>query len=153
MLYGVLFSGILIICFSLCYLLQYLSVLYVDFFFAFLLLFSSIFFFFSSRRRNTSCALVTGVQTCALPICKLYLKNFIAFTDLSIDFSPGINIVIGENGTGKTQLLKAILALSSAEAHGAQTDEQLARKLCRLYHPLSGQIGRASCREGVWQYV
>src|SRR3546814_7410750 len=27
------------------------------------------FFFFSSRRRHTSCALVTGVQTCALPIC------------------------------------------------------------------------------------
>src|SRR3546814_8258307 len=26
-------------------------------------------FFFSSRRRHTSCALVTGVQTCALPIC------------------------------------------------------------------------------------
>src|SRR3546814_12219501 len=28
-------------------------------------------FFFSSRRRHTSCALVTGVQTCALPIYKL----------------------------------------------------------------------------------
>src|SRR3546814_9592889 len=28
----------------------------------------SIFFFFSSRRRHTRCALVTGVQTCALPI-------------------------------------------------------------------------------------
>src|SRR3546814_7299952 len=27
------------------------------------------FFFFSSRRRHTRCALVTGVQTCALPIC------------------------------------------------------------------------------------
>src|SRR3546814_2576313 len=27
-------------------------------------------FVFSSRRRHTSCALVTGVQTCALPICK-----------------------------------------------------------------------------------
>src|SRR3546814_10524558 len=26
-------------------------------------------FFFSGRRRHTSCALVTGVQTCALPIC------------------------------------------------------------------------------------
>src|SRR3546814_10898473 len=26
--------------------------------------------FFSSRRRHTRCALVTGVQTCALPICK-----------------------------------------------------------------------------------
>src|SRR3546814_2527952 len=27
-----------------------------------------VFFFFSSRRRHTICALVTGVQTCALPI-------------------------------------------------------------------------------------
>src|SRR3546814_9248081 len=27
-------------------------------------------FFFSSRRRQTSCALVTGVQTCALPILR-----------------------------------------------------------------------------------
>src|SRR3546814_10781229 len=26
-------------------------------------------FFFASRRRHTRCALVTGVQTCALPIC------------------------------------------------------------------------------------
>src|SRR3546814_4823904 len=26
------------------------------------------FFFFSSRRRHTRCALVTGVQTCALPV-------------------------------------------------------------------------------------
>src|SRR3546814_9979353 len=33
-----------------------------------------IFFFFSSRRRHTRCALVTGVQTCALPI-------FISFID------------------------------------------------------------------------
>src|SRR3546814_13197717 len=30
--------------------------------------FSCEFFFFSSRRRHTRCALVTGVQTCALPI-------------------------------------------------------------------------------------
>src|SRR3546814_3691596 len=29
-----------------------------------------VWFFFSSRRRHTRCALVTGVQTCALPICK-----------------------------------------------------------------------------------
>src|SRR3546814_1734827 len=28
-------------------------------------------FFFSSRRRHTRCALVTGVQTCALPICRV----------------------------------------------------------------------------------
>src|SRR3546814_2172735 len=30
------------------------------------------FFFFSSRRRHTRCALVTGVQTCALPICRFH---------------------------------------------------------------------------------
>src|SRR3546814_4240983 len=33
-----------------------------------------IFFFFSSRRRHTRCALVTGVQTCALPICPLTVR-------------------------------------------------------------------------------
>src|SRR3546814_10429694 len=32
------------------------------------LLFRGVLFFFSSRRRHTRCALVTGVQTCALPI-------------------------------------------------------------------------------------
>src|SRR3546814_19643687 len=32
---------------------------------------SFFFFFFSSRRRHTRCALVTGVQTCALPICAI----------------------------------------------------------------------------------
>src|SRR3546814_3288834 len=33
-------------------------------------------FFFSSRRRHTRCALVTGVQTCALPICAaLHARN------------------------------------------------------------------------------
>src|SRR3546814_13546506 len=30
-----------------------------------------VFFFFSSRRRHTRCALVTGVQTCALPIFEI----------------------------------------------------------------------------------
>src|SRR3546814_6807203 len=37
-------------------------------------------FFFSSRRRHTRCALVTGVQTCALPIC---LRT--ALSALSVD--------------------------------------------------------------------
>src|SRR3546814_9165456 len=46
-------------------------------FFVFLLIFVVYFFvfFFSSRRRHTRCALVTGVQTCALPI---YGKHVIA---------------------------------------------------------------------------
>src|SRR3546814_19928009 len=32
--------------------------------------------FFSSRRRHTRCALVTGVQTCALPIYSPYMGAF-----------------------------------------------------------------------------
>src|SRR3546814_5338247 len=35
-------------------------------------------FFFSSRRRHTRCALVTGVQTCALPIYALINSNAFA---------------------------------------------------------------------------
>src|SRR3546814_19886989 len=40
----------------------------------------SVMFFFSSRRRHTRCALVTGVQTCALPIYALDRPAF-AFPD------------------------------------------------------------------------
>src|SRR3546814_11735447 len=34
-------------------------------------------FFFSSRRRHTRCALVTGVQTCALPISPILLVDIL----------------------------------------------------------------------------
>lgn len=74
-------------------------------------------------------------------ITQLQLQNFTAFTELTIDFSPGINIIIGENGTGKTQLLKAVLAMSGVDVRGVHAGEQLALKLSRLYHPLSGQVG------------
>src|SRR3546814_2205634 len=37
-------------------------------------------FFFSSRRRHTSCALVTGVQTCALPISLVAGDGAMLFT-------------------------------------------------------------------------
>src|SRR3546814_17372475 len=43
-----------------------------------------LFFFFSSRRRHTRCALVTGVQTCALPILALFLATpILSFNALS----------------------------------------------------------------------
>src|SRR3546814_5969630 len=43
-----------------------------------------IFFFFSSRRRHTRCALVTGVQTCALPICRQERTDRGALDDESV---------------------------------------------------------------------
>lgn len=45
-----------------------------------------------------------------MSIKSIELKNFTVFNDLKLNFSKGVNIFVGENGTGKTQLLKAIYA-------------------------------------------
>src|SRR3546814_1143033 len=52
------------------------------------------FFFFSSRRRHTRCALVTGVQTCALPICRH------AHTRRGLCLSRGGGVTRGAGGHG-----------------------------------------------------
>ena len=41
-------------------------------------------------------------------INKLKLENFTVFEDQQIEFEPGINVLIGENGTGKTHILKVL---------------------------------------------
>lgn len=43
-----------------------------------------------------------------MSIESIELKNFTVFKNLKVNFSKGINVIIGENGTGKTQLIKAI---------------------------------------------
>src|SRR3546814_7621426 len=48
-----------------------------------------VFFFFSSRRRHTRCALVTGVQTCALPI-----SSGIGTTAISLCGLFGVKIIV-----------------------------------------------------------
>lgn len=45
-----------------------------------------------------------------MSIESIELRNFTVFKKLKINFSKGINIIIGENGTGKTQLIKAVYA-------------------------------------------
>lgn len=45
-----------------------------------------------------------------MSIESIELKNFTVFKDFKAHFSKGINVIIGENGTGKTQLIKAIYA-------------------------------------------
>src|SRR3546814_9166610 len=80
------------------------------------------FFFFSSRRRHTRCALVTGVQTCALPIC----------------LEDDIEIVAERFGEGVAEAP----TVGRSEIARAQVEG-----LARI------EIGRASCRERVCQYV
>lgn len=48
---------------------------------------------------------------------KLYLKNFTAFTEIDLAFSPGVNLFIGANGTGKTHILKVLYAVCTAPKH------------------------------------
>ncbi len=35
----------------------------------------------------------------------LHIKNFTLFSDVQFEFSPGLNVIIGDNGTGKSHLL------------------------------------------------
>src|SRR3546814_15692509 len=55
-------------------------------------------FFFSSRRRHTSCALVTGVQTCALPI---YVESHDGFAFLLGNRDENGNFFIINQTTGE----------------------------------------------------
>lgn len=40
------------------------------------------------------------------PLTRVRLKNFTAFADLDLEFSPGVNVLLGRNGAGKTHLMK-----------------------------------------------
>jgi len=76
-------------------------------------------------------------------ITNLKLTNFTVFDELNIDFSPKINIIIGENGTGKTQLLKAGYALSTSnKISDTDIETSLTSRLLKLYMPMDEKIGK-----------
>src|SRR3546814_10437871 len=86
-------------------------------------LFMLIVFFFSSRRRHTRCALVTGVQTCALPIYTLGAGFQLASHDLDI---RGAGNLVGDEQSGHIrevgfELYQSMLeeAILVAKAEGA----------------------------------
>src|SRR3546814_4515943 len=87
----------------------------------------SVCFFFSSRRRHTRCALVTGVQTCALPIWKDPVLAAAAVTrhadradgDAEIVARPAVaGIVILRAGGGKQYILVDLAVLQEASGRG-----------------------------------
>src|SRR3546814_6677562 len=53
-------------------------------------------FLFSSRRRHTRCALVTGVQTCALPISGLIVLSSLRGEAAALDFAQIIKESFGD---------------------------------------------------------
>ena len=52
----------------------------------------------------------------------LRLVNFTAFADASFAFSPTVNIFVGENGTGKTHLMKVLYAVQYACSRKGRTN-------------------------------
>src|SRR3546814_3955588 len=105
-------------------------------------------FFFSSRRRHTRCALVTGVQTCALPILgKLGMPGYMPEIDMDDVSRDTVLSAIALGGR---------LSIIAESALGIQIPGVVFREV----HEMNGhmrigfsEIGRASCRERVWQYV
>src|SRR3546814_2500257 len=94
-------------------------------------------FFFSSRRRHTRCALVTGVQTCALPI---YEPSVVA---IRMD-SRGAKKVeaVGRAGYRDADRHAGAVARQADDPHVMA--EILAAEL-------RAATGTASCRGSVWQ--
>src|SRR3546814_2288494 len=101
-------------------------------------------FFFASRRRHTRCALVTGVQTCALPILLLQ----------EVDEWPESSLLIAATNHG--DLLDPAVWRRFDDVLQFDLppiDLRLTTIRGLLGGEISDQIGRASCRERVCQYV
>lgn len=89
-------------------------------------------------------------------ITQLNISNFCAFKKLDIDFSPKINVIIGENSFGKTQLLKAAYTLGKFSEYATKTQkitkpqasDWLTKKLLGVYKPSSNKLAGLYHRGG-----
>lgn len=78
-----------------------------------------------------------------MSITRLKLTNFTAFENLDIKFSPGINVFVGKNGTGKTHLMKVVYAACDV----SKTKTHFAEKLIRIFLPSKDALGRLVKRQ------
>jgi energy-coupling factor transporter ATP-binding protein EcfA2 len=69
----------------------------------------------------------------------LSLHRFTVFERLDLKFTPGINVIIGRNATGKTHLLKVLYTATRALAAEGET---FGEKLVRVFGPSEGRPGR-----------
>lgn len=68
-----------------------------------------------------------------MKIIRSTANNFILFENLSLSWTPGINIIYGDNNTGKTILLKALYATlySYCKTQPGETLKELGRNFTR----------------------
>lgn len=53
-------------------------------------------------------------------ISSIRLQNFRSYSDASFEFEPGVNIVVGPNASGKTNLLEAVMLLARGSSYRAR---------------------------------
>jgi len=58
---------------------------------------------------------------------KLNLRNFRNYEEISLAFDPGVNLIVGQNAQGKTNLLEAVAYLGSGKSFRAQKQSELLR--------------------------
>ena len=75
-------------------------------------------------------------------ITQIKLENFTVFKDAEISFDKGINIFIGENGTGKTHILKVLYSACQA----ANPKVSFSNKIVRTMLPDEFKISRLITR-------
>ncbi len=85
---------------------------------------------------------------------ELRVRNLTVFSEAELHFSPGLNVIVGENGTGKTHLLKAAYSLLAVSAEGGRKYKEtpptkttlqtaLAEKLTGVFRPEAlGRLAR-----------
>ena len=57
----------------------------------------------------------------------ILLRNFRNYADLSLEFDSGVNLIVGDNAQGKTNLLEAISYLGSGRSFRAQKTSEMVR--------------------------
>ena len=58
-------------------------------------------------------------------LCNISLENYRNYRELSLDFEPGVNLLVGCNAQGKTNLLEAIAFLGSGRSFRTQKNAEL----------------------------
>ena len=53
------------------------------------------------------------------------LKNYRNYRNETVDFTEGMNVIVGDNGEGKTNLLESIYLLSTTRSHRNDDDKEL----------------------------
>jgi energy-coupling factor transporter ATP-binding protein EcfA2 len=88
-------------------------------------------------------------------LTRLVLKNLTVFSEADFEFAPGLNVIVGENGAGKSHILKAAYTVTAVSAKGAKESGSatptesylktaLARKMRSVFRP--DELGRLTRR-------